>query len=875
VILARWRPVLRVARRTARRHPGRTVLVAALVAAPVLGTAFLDTAFRTQNLDPGTQATRTMGAADGTLSVSDYARIQVTGTTYQASDGTPQRDAATVDPATYLPAGTRLLPRPPDGTVAFVTGDRTTLARTTELAWTDPAAAGLLSVRSGRPAGAPGELTLSPALADRLGVRVGQVVRPAGTPAQTVVGLAADPACLSCQFAAGLPGWTGKESPTPVDYLVTLPAGASADVALQQKLAAAGLFLSPRDAVLHPGRWAAPDGGGGGDPTLLAVIVLVAGLGLLEVVLLAGTAFAVAARRQVRDSALVLANGGRRADVRRMLLAQGAVLGGIGAAAGLVLGVLAVLAARRPLERLTDQEFGRLVVSPRDLGIAAVAGVLAGLAAAVVPASSASRVPVVAALAGRQGRPGRARHQLAAAATVAAVAGLVIAGLVAWRWAAARRAGADGLVYPLGLVLGFGLTMVALTVLAPTLVGLAGRFGGRLSLTGRLALRDAARHRHRTGPAVGAVMVAVAGSVAVAFAVASYDQRDRDAYQPALPAGWASVYLSPDDGTASSSGSGSQADQLAAVRSAATELPTAAIVPVRAAQLPGDKGDYPGLVQVLPAGPEGCGNAQSTSDVAVGSGDAGLVAGARSAGAATAALAAGRVVVTLPCLIRDGTTRLQITGPASSAEDAAPPAEKTVTLPAVLLENPSFYGIPLAVISDATARSLGAAPQTTLVVLENSRMPTSAEEDRAQTALGPVGSSLQVERGYGRPYLPGFIALIGGAGLVTLAGVAISVTLSAAEGRADLATLAAIGAPPRRRRGLAMVQAALIAGLGVGLGVLLGAVIGLTIMSGLNGYPLVVPWSTVLLVGVGVPVLGVLAVGLLTRSRLPMVRRLG
>jgi hypothetical protein len=37
----------------------------------------------------------------------------------------------------------------------------------------------------------------------------------------------------------------------------------------------------------------------------------------------------------------------------------------------------------------------------------------------------------------------------------------------------------------------------------------------------------------------------------------------------------------------------------------------------------------------------------------------------------------------------------------------------------------------------------------------------------------------------------------------------------------------------------------------------------------------VVPWSTVLLVGVGVPVLGVLAVGALTRSRLPMVRRLG
>ena len=99
-------------------------------------------------------------------------------------------------------------------------------------------------------------------------------------------------------------------------------------------------------------------------------------------------------------------------------------------------------------------------------------------------------------------------------------------------------------------------------------------------------------------------------------------------------------------------------------------------------------------------------------------------------------------------------------------------------------------------------------------------------------------------------------------------------SLSAAEGRADLATLAAVGAPPRRRRGLAMVQAALVAGLGAGLGVLLGATIGAMIMSGLDTYPLVVPWATVLAVGFGVPALGVLIVGLATRSRLPMVRRL-
>ena len=51
------------------------------------------------------------------------------------------------------------------------------------------------------------------------------------------------------------------------------------------------------------------------------------------------------------------------------------------------------------------------------------------------------------------------------------------------------------------------------------------------------------------------------------------------------------------------------------------------------------------------------------------------------------------------------------------------------------------------------------------------------------------------------------LAIAAIAAFVTLVGVAISVALSAAEGRADLATLAAVGAAPRRRRALAASQA--------------------------------------------------------------------
>lgn len=894
MIGARWRPPLRIARRTARRSLGRTVLVSALVAAPVLGASFLSTAFRTADLTPAEKATRALGAADARITITPYDRIQGYGgggyTT--GPNAQPDRDPATVRPAALLPAGSRLVPVPVDSRVRFDAGDRVTLANALELDLRDPVYAGLHRLREGRFPAAAGEITLSPTLADRIGARIGDTVRPRGAPAATVVGLAAAPDCRSCLLALGLPGWTaspaGPAGPTTGAgapdraYLLDLPDGAPADPALRDRLAAAGVLLEPRDAYLHPQVWATGDGPGGGDPTTLAIALLVAGIGLFEVVLLAGTAFAVAARRQVRDVALVLSNGGRRADVRRMLLAQGAVLGLIGGIGGVVLGVGAVLASWRGLERLTNQDLGRLVVSPRDLVVVALVGLLSGVAAAVVPAWTASRVPVVRALSGRFGKASAMAGRLGLGSAVAAAAGLLLAAVASWQWAAARQAynramaakpeggvPAPGLIHPLLMLLGFGVAMLGLTVFAPSLVGLAGRAAGRLRLTGRLAVRDAARHRHRTGPAVGAVMVAVAGSVAVAFAVASYDQKDRDSYRPVLPAGWASVYLAGGDPEQDG------ADLLATARAAAVELPGATVVPIGGVQ-PRPRPPWERYLDWQPARVDaGCGS--SVGGVALGDPVARLITGSRGDEAA-AALAAGRAVVTDPCLIAGGTATLRISSGVSTAPDAggspAPPPDQLIRVPAVLLPGVGGDTLPSGVLGPATARRLGLVPQDTgNLVIKTSRMPTADEEDRARAVLGNLGD-LQVERGYGAPYLPGFLALIGGAGLVTFAGVAISVSLSAAEGRADLATLAAVGAPPRRRRGLAMVQAALVAGLGAGLGVLLGAAIGTTIMGGLESYPLVVPWATVLAVGAGVPGLGVLVVGLVTRSRLPVVRRL-
>ncbi|HEV2890946.1 MAG TPA: FtsX-like permease family protein, partial [Frankiaceae bacterium] len=97
---------------------------------------------------------------------------------------------------------------------------------------------------------------------------------------------------------------------------------------------------------------------------------------------------------------------------------------------------------------------------------------------------------------------------------------------------------------------------------------------------------------------------------------------------------------------------------------------------------------------------------------------------------------------------------------------------------------------------------------------------------------------------------------------------------AAADSRPDLSTLAAVGAAPRVRRRLAMAQAATVAALGSALGILAGLVPSLAIVMARAEFEVAMPWSTLAAVAVGVPLLAALLLGAVTRSRLPMERRL-
>jgi putative ABC transport system permease protein len=652
-------------------------------------------------------------------------------------------------------------------------------------------------------------------------------------------------------------------------YLVDLPPGADAQ-ALWPALAEHGVALTPRAVWLHPDEYGPGEGATVDSLRAAALVALIVGLGLLEIVLLAGTAFAVGARRQTRELGLVAAAGGSARHVRRIVLAQGLVLGGLGAVTGVAVGAGLAVAARPFWERLEHSEFVVWTFGPREIAGAALVGLLSGVAAAIIPAIGAGRMRPVDALAERFRTTSAARRRGLTAGVVLLVAGVAcgIAGdrLIADDFAVyARDLATPGAAYlnvpsptgPIALIVGGATLLVgALVIVAPQAIGHLAAAGARLPLSLRLAVRDAARHRHRTGPATTAIAVAVAGSVVLAFLLAGQYRADELRYTPSLPPQVIAIDLDGDDVATAREAAGRAAAELPAGRADALRVPLGAL-PEGAS----DAGDRPELFPEPPPGAE---------DVAVGgiaiAGAPTLdatVAGRPLDAAARRALADGKTLVFDRRLVwSDGTLAI--------GDDQPDP----VRVPAHVVERDVAYvELPSALMPAAVAREHGWDVRASRMFVHYAASATPDRVDAARGAAEQLGVSTFVEEG---PDTLPDAALLGVAAIaafVTLVGVAISVALSAAEGRADLATLAAVGAPPGRRRALAAGQAFVIAGLGCAVGIAFGAFVAFTARTTTGSPDFVVPWEHLAVTGIAVPLVAVLVAAVFTPSRLPLVRR--
>ncbi|OKI24525.1 ABC transporter permease [Streptomyces sp. CB03911] len=965
--LSAWRAALRLARRDALRAKGRSALIIAMIALPVVGVTAADVVARSNVLTPQESATRLMGGADAYLSTVragwrlEQAPDPDPATTLVLSQNGPKpvpteeetaRSARPLDQLLKeaLPAGARLLPvESPAG----YTLTSTTAGQARVQAWSldlaDPLARGITTLREGSWPDAPHEVAATTAFLAGSGLSVGGSTTLAGTHQALRITAAVEyPGDLKAERLVGRPGELGPlpaaaedhsertAADGPADFLVSLPAGTAFGWDDVQRANAYGFTVASRAVLADP----PPDGavplyrdtplsGAAATEALKSstIAATVVGMALLEVVLLAGPAFAVGARRSRRHLGLIAAGGGDRAHIRGVVLGGAVVLAGTGALAGTVLGCLAVALGRPWLEARSGARFGHFALEPVDLlGVLAI-GVVTGLLAAIVPAVQAGRQPVAAALTGRPAtRP---------PAIWIPVAGLLVAGAGTCLALFGALEGSRTRVVMLGSVVA-ELGLVACT---PWFVGLLGRIARALPLGPRLALRDAARNRGRSAPAVAAVMAAVAGAVAVLTFQSSSDAADRADYAASAPIG-AVVLRAPQVSPAS----------VTAVAPGASAASVAAALSGRAADdlrrtveqaVPGlgERGDLRNLTYGACDGRPGsfCGTvkldmpAENLCPPAAGAanpwggvrldeaearrllaedprctvgapappdvrelitGDAKVLRNLLGVDdpAAVQALAAGKAVVLDPRYVKDGAVPLQLTR--YGAEGPGGNQLSTASLPAVVVQAKTPAA--RAVLSPAAAEAAGLTPTTYESVWLPAHAPGSADEQRATaavTAHGP-GAKLSVERGYRSTY--GDATMLGlaiAASAVAIAAAGIATGLAATDSRGDLATLAAVGAGPGIRRRLSGFQCAAVAALGAVLGALAGFVPAAAVQRvenlgvrpvvdaaggiHLGTHALVVPWPYLAALVVGLPLLAWLVAAGFTRSRVALTRRTG
>ncbi|HEV2784513.1 MAG TPA: hypothetical protein VGX25_34445, partial [Actinophytocola sp.] len=315
-----WRIALRIAWREARRAKGRAALVAALITLPVAALSFAAVSYDSFELTPGEQADRLMGGAQAVITWPYGGPVEQEPDrlfAFPVGGTGPPAEPSLDRLLALLPAGATAIPDQHGAlTMRTAAGTGTISART--LDYTDPLAAGILRQLSGRaPAGAD-EVVLTPAASSRLGVGDGGAIHLAdGSRTFRVVGTVEEPDELEAGTIVGRPGALPLDSGGPA-WLVATPGPLTwAEV---KRLNTSGVVAVSRHVLANPPgpaeRYRTRVTEAGLPP---GTLILVGGLALLEVILLAGPALAVGARRRRRDLALVAAAGGTPAHVRRLV----------------------------------------------------------------------------------------------------------------------------------------------------------------------------------------------------------------------------------------------------------------------------------------------------------------------------------------------------------------------------------------------------------------------------------------------------------------------------------------------------------------------------------------------------------------------------
>jgi putative ABC transport system permease protein len=348
----------------------------------------------------------------------------------------------------------------------------------------------LLSLVSGHFPTKASEAAVTLGVASDFNLRVGSDWSQGGV-TRTVVGIVENPKNLLDEFALVKPGQV--KTPTEVTVLFDAPSGAS--------LKLLGSNVITPESVAQ---------GNVLNPETISIALVTMAMLLIALVAIAG--FTVLAQRRLRSIGMLGALGATDEHIKLVVRANGVFVGLVGAVVGFVVGFAAWLAYRPILETSAHHVVGVFQLPWVVIVVAVVLAVASAFFASTRPARAMTRISTVSALAGRPAPPKKLRRS--------AVPGIVFAVIAFFLLGAAGASGGQGAGVG-ELALGFVTLTVAVVLLSPFLLTVLDRFSRRAPLAIRMAMRDLARYRARSGSALGAISVGVLIAMVVIIATAA------------------------------------------------------------------------------------------------------------------------------------------------------------------------------------------------------------------------------------------------------------------------------------------------------------------------------------------------------------------
>ncbi len=703
---------------------------------------------------------------------------------------------------------------------------------------------------------ADGEVALTPEVAERLEVGVGDTVTlkrtlyPEGwaeseamdpatelgepkdvTEKLTVTGLADDPYGAYSAFggaaavpASTLDAWNADEpfSNPVTELLLALDApldGDSVPAALGEAIQTAagevdgGVSVETTEEVATA---RTAEQTGGQDLVFLVFVMTFAAIALLIAAMVITNTFQVLVAQRTRTLALLRCIGAGTGQLYRSVLLEAAILGAVASAVGIVAGgVLAQVA---------------LLVAPTfDLGVPLpttitptwqsvvlpfAIGVVVTVLAALAPARSATRVAPLAALRPSdaptlRARSGRARLVISLLCLVGGFAGLGVG--VALGMSGAPQFGLIAAVGG-GSLAFFGVVLSAVLWL-PRVAAVLGGLVARTGPAARLAVANTLRNPRRTAATSTALLIGVTLVTMMTTGAASARMSADSLLDETFPY---DVSVSP-----------SSPDYLEDLRDAVADtaaVATTALVTSTSVSLGGETD-----IGIVAADPDELAAVVNVPDEAERLTDGSILLSQDAADSLS--LSAG-----------DSTT---VGGPAGSVD-------LTVVITSAEALNHTMTTSDLARVvdldtegnawTDIWAKISGAEATTVLADVQD----TAAEVDGDAFVMGPAAQAAQF-RQVVDVILGIVVGLLAVAVVIALIGVTNTLSLSVIERTRESATLRAIGLSKEQLRGMLAVEGMLIAGVGAVLGIVLGLVFGwagaATALSIMGDVRYAVPWT--------------------------------